>query len=279
MSTVFDKCSTNAKPPTTLSANNIKAGQRRSQSTTRPTRASGLAADRTRTPSANASKISTPTKNDPPIKKLPPIKAPVGLVKGPDIKNVSSKIGSLQNVKHKPAGGEKKAITQKLDWNSKVASSKIGSLQNANHKAGGGELKVQSQKLHWKVQSKIGSLDNVKHRPGGGAVKIFDEKYARGRSASEVRSPSPVDSLDNVNGTSGKNTPASRKSANSTPQPPASKPMVASKPLAAPRPAVAAQSQNSSIFGNDYTQPKPATNSVSRPTAAPPVVPSAVGVR
>ena len=33
---------------------------------------------------------------------IPPSKAPVGLAKPPDLKNVSSKIGSLANVKHKP---------------------------------------------------------------------------------------------------------------------------------------------------------------------------------
>lgn len=36
------------------------------------------------------------------LKEIPPIKAPVGLAKGPDLKHVSSKIGSLDNVKHKP---------------------------------------------------------------------------------------------------------------------------------------------------------------------------------
>ena len=33
---------------------------------------------------------------------VPVSKVPVGLAKGPDLKNVKSKIGSLNNVKHKP---------------------------------------------------------------------------------------------------------------------------------------------------------------------------------
>ncbi|RWS00024.1 microtubule-associated protein tau-like protein, partial [Dinothrombium tinctorium] len=128
---------------------------------------------------------------------LPPIKAPVGLAKGPDLKNVKSRIGSFSNVKHKPAGGEKKVITQKLEWKAK---SRIGSLENAKHKPGGGEVKVSTQKLEWKAGSKVGSLDNVKHKPGGGDVKIFDEKYARSSSelssnkGDAVRSPSPASS-------------------------------------------------------------------------------------
>ncbi|RWS29477.1 microtubule-associated protein tau-like protein [Leptotrombidium deliense] len=130
---------------------------------------------------------------------IPPIKAPVGLAKGPDLKGVRSKIGSLQNVKHKPCGGEKKVVTQKLEWNAK---SRVGSFENKSHKAGGGGVKVQNQKLDWKVTSKVGSLENVKHKPGGGDVKIFDEKYAR--SSSEMgsphplRSPSPASSIKSI---------------------------------------------------------------------------------
>ena len=37
------------------------------------------------------------------IAETPPIKAPVGLARGPDLKNVKSKIGSLENVKHRPS--------------------------------------------------------------------------------------------------------------------------------------------------------------------------------
>jgi len=113
--------------------------------------------------------------NSAPPKKVPPIKAPVGLASGPNLKNVKSKIGSLNNVHHKPAGGERKIESRKLTYNT---SSRVGSLQNANHKPKGGAVRVATQKLEWNVKSKVGSLDNVKHTPGGGNIKIFDEKYA-----------------------------------------------------------------------------------------------------
>nr|XP_046908686.1 microtubule-associated protein 4-like [Dermatophagoides farinae] len=108
-------------------------------------------------------------------KKMPINKVTVGTAKGPNIKNVKSKIGSLNNVRHKPAGGDKKIESQKLKWETK---SRIGSLDNATHKPQGGNVRVVTQKLDWKVQSKVGSLDNVKHVPGGGNVRIFDEKYS-----------------------------------------------------------------------------------------------------
>ncbi|UYV84782.1 MAP2 [Cordylochernes scorpioides] len=123
-------------------------------------------------------------------KRIPPIKAPVGKAPNPNVKEVRSKIGSMDNIKHKPKGGEKKVcaptilitkkypccllisvVTQKLEWNT---SSKIGSLDNATHKAGGGEKKILTQKLNFKekAQSKIGSLENAAHKPGGGNVKV-----------------------------------------------------------------------------------------------------------
>lgn len=41
---------------------------------------------------------------------LPPIKAPVGLAPNPNLKNIRSKIGSFDNIKYKPGGGDKKVI-------------------------------------------------------------------------------------------------------------------------------------------------------------------------
>lgn len=126
-------------------------------------------------------------------KKVPPIKAPVGLAKGPNLKNVKSKIGSLNNVRHKPAGGERKIESQKLSWNT---SSRVGSLDNAKHRPKGGAVRVSTQKLEWNVKSKVGSLDNVKHAPGGGNVKIFDEKYSSGKaSATHSGSTTPNTSI------------------------------------------------------------------------------------
>ncbi|XP_017492617.1 PREDICTED: microtubule-associated protein tau-like [Rhagoletis zephyria] len=132
-------------------------------------------------------------------KTVPVSKVPVGLAKGPDLKNVKSKIGSLNNVKHKPAGGDKKIESQKLTWNT---NSRIGSLENASHKPHGGKVRVSTQKLEWKGKSKVGSLDNVTHKAGGGQVRIFDEKYtgSSSRATSTTRSGSTTPHVDSSTG-------------------------------------------------------------------------------
>ncbi|XP_074834911.1 microtubule-associated protein tau isoform X5 [Carettochelys insculpta] len=125
----------------------------------------------------------------------------------PDLKNVRSKIGSTENLKHQPGGGKVQIINKKLDLSnvqSKCGSkdnikhspgggsvqivykpvdlshvtSKCGSLDNIHHKPGGGQVEVKSEKLDFKekVQSKIGSLDNISHVPGGGNKKIESHK-------------------------------------------------------------------------------------------------------
>uniref|UniRef100_G3UDR8 Microtubule-associated protein n=1 Tax=Loxodonta africana TaxID=9785 RepID=G3UDR8_LOXAF len=89
----------------------------------------------------------------------------------PDLKNVRSKVGSTENIKHQPGGGKVQIQNKKVDI-SKV-SSKCGSKANIKHKPGGGDVKIESQKLNFKekAQAKVGSLDNVGHLPAGGAVK------------------------------------------------------------------------------------------------------------
>uniref|UniRef100_A0A674JPN1 Microtubule-associated protein n=1 Tax=Terrapene triunguis TaxID=2587831 RepID=A0A674JPN1_9SAUR len=125
----------------------------------------------------------------------------------PDLKNVRSKIGSTENLKHQPGGGKVQIMNKKLDLSnvqSKCGSkdnikhspgggsvqivykpvdlshvtSKCGSLGNIHHKPGGGQVEVKSEKLDFKekVQSKIGSLDNITHIPGGGNKKIESHK-------------------------------------------------------------------------------------------------------
>ena len=56
------------------------------------------------------------------------------------------------------------------------AKSKIGSLNNVKHKPGGGNVKIETQKLKIEPKSKIGSMDNVKHKPQGGNVKIQNHR-------------------------------------------------------------------------------------------------------
>lgn len=135
-----------------------------------------------RTGSSSTTRPSTATE-----KKLPPIKAPVGNAPPPKIKQARSKIGSLDNMTHKPKGGEKKVEHVKLEWSAK---SKVGSLDYATHKPGGGDKKILTQKVDFKnVQSKVGSKDNLKHKPGGGNAKTPSEKLDfKSKAASRVGS-------------------------------------------------------------------------------------------
>ncbi|KAG5832955.1 hypothetical protein ANANG_G00296730 [Anguilla anguilla] len=92
----------------------------------------------------------------------------------PDLKNVRSKIGSTENMKHQPGGGRVQIVHKKIDLSN--VQSKCGSKANIHHKPGGGNIEIKTEKLDFKVQSKIGSLGNIGHVPGGGARKIESHK-------------------------------------------------------------------------------------------------------
>uniref|UniRef100_A0A8D2I488 Microtubule-associated protein n=1 Tax=Urocitellus parryii TaxID=9999 RepID=A0A8D2I488_UROPR len=148
----------------------------------------------------------------------------------PDLKNVRSKVGSTENIKHQPGGGrakiEKKteavATTRKPEPNavtkasSPIASvqkppagkvqivskkvsyshiqSKCGSKDNIKHVPGGGNVQIQNKKVDIsKVSSKCGSKANIKHKPGGGDVKIESQKLNF-----KEKAQAKVGSLDNV---------------------------------------------------------------------------------
>ncbi|XP_066906866.1 microtubule-associated protein tau isoform X2 [Halyomorpha halys] len=164
-------------------------------------------------------------------KKIPMNKVQVGAAPSPNLKSVKSKIGSLENAKHKPGGGnikiehrklnfnvapkieakndtytpgggDKKIQQVKLQWNAKP---KVGSLDNAAHKPGGGDKKIESVKLDFKEKAKpkVGSKDNIKHVAGGGTVKNSDEHLDGNECDIEdqkldVKAQSKVGSLDNV---------------------------------------------------------------------------------
>ncbi|XP_074117081.1 microtubule-associated protein tau isoform X5 [Sminthopsis crassicaudata] len=172
----------------------------------------GTPGSRSRTPSLPTPPIREPKKVA--VVRTPP-KSPssaksrlqTSTVPMPDLKNVRSKIGSTENLKHQPGGGKVQIFNKKLDLSnvqskcgskdnikhvpgggsvqivykpvdlSKVTS-KCGSLGNIHHKPGGGQVEVKSEKLDFKekVQSKIGSLDNITHVPGGGNKKIESHK-------------------------------------------------------------------------------------------------------
>ncbi|KAM4698254.1 microtubule-associated protein 2 isoform 4-T7 [Rhinophrynus dorsalis] len=94
----------------------------------------------------------------------------------PDLKNVRSKIGSIDNIKYQPKGGQVQIVTKKIDLSH--VTSKCGSLKNIRHRPGGGHVRIESVKLDFKdkAQAKIGSLDNAHHTPGGGNIKIDSQK-------------------------------------------------------------------------------------------------------
>ncbi|KAM4821259.1 microtubule-associated protein 4 [Thomomys bottae] len=144
----------------------------------------------------------------------------------PDLKNVRSKIGSTENIKHQPGGGRAKvekrseaaapagntatktasplASTQrapagKVQIVSKKVSyshiqSKCGSKDNIKHVPGGGNVQIQNKKVDIsKVSSRCGSKANIKHKPGGGDVKIESQKLNF-----KEKAQAKVGSLDNV---------------------------------------------------------------------------------
>ncbi|XP_029933674.1 microtubule-associated protein tau [Myripristis murdjan] len=93
----------------------------------------------------------------------------------PDLKNVRSKIGSTENIKHQPGGGKVQILDRKMDLT--TVQSKCGSKDNIKHVPGGGNVQILDKKLDLtNVQSRCGSKDNIKHTPGGGKVKILDQK-------------------------------------------------------------------------------------------------------
>ncbi|XP_048166159.1 microtubule-associated protein 2 isoform X34 [Corvus hawaiiensis] len=115
--------------------------------------------------------IRTPPKSPATPKQLRVINQPL-----PDLKNVRSKIGSTDNIKYQPKGGQVQIVTKKIDLSH--VTSKCGSLKNIHHKPGGGRVKIESVKLDFKekAQAKVGSLENAHHVPGGGNIKIDSQK-------------------------------------------------------------------------------------------------------
>lgn len=117
--------------------------------------------------------IRTPPKSPATPKQLRVINQPL-----PDLKNVRSKIGSTDNIKYQPKGGQVQIVTKKIDLSH--VTSKCGSLKNIRHRPGGGRVKIESVKLDFKekAHAKVGSLENAHHVPGGGNIKIDSQKLS-----------------------------------------------------------------------------------------------------
>ncbi|XP_067326369.1 microtubule-associated protein 2 isoform X2 [Anolis sagrei] len=114
--------------------------------------------------------IRTPPKSPGTPKQLRLINQPL-----PDLKNVRSKIGSTDNIKYQPKGGQVRILSKKIDFSD--VQSRCGSKDNLTHAAGGGNIQIVTKKIDLShVTSKCGSLKNIRHRPGGGRVKIESVK-------------------------------------------------------------------------------------------------------
>uniref|UniRef100_A0A670YF26 Microtubule-associated protein n=1 Tax=Pseudonaja textilis TaxID=8673 RepID=A0A670YF26_PSETE len=131
--------------------------------------------------------IRTPPKSPATPKQLRLINQPL-----PDLKNVRSKVGSTDNIKYQPKGGQVRILNKKIDFSD--VQSRCGSRDNINHSAGGGNVQIVTKKIDLShVTSKCGSLKNIRHRPGGGRVKIESVKLDF-----KEKAQAKVGSLDNA---------------------------------------------------------------------------------
>ncbi|KAM9200553.1 microtubule-associated protein 4 isoform 7-T10 [Mergus octosetaceus] len=160
---------------------------------TKPTTTSTATADAKKTTAKAPAKPSTVSK--------PP--RPPSSVSAPDLKNVRSKIGSTDNIKHQPGGGkgkvEKKpesaAAARKPEPNavSKMATAKTTVTKEGAPKQPNGKVQIVSKKANYShVQSKCGSKDNIKHVPGGGNVQIQNKKVDLSKVSSKCGSKANI---------------------------------------------------------------------------------------
>ncbi|XP_034743544.1 microtubule-associated protein 4 isoform X4 [Etheostoma cragini] len=120
----------------------------------------------------------TPMEKKPAVPRAPrtprPINAPT-----PDLKNVRSKIGSIDNIKYQPGGG-------------KVSSTPNNKTSDSSTPAAKARVQILHKKVDLsKVTSKCGSKDNIKYKPGGGDVKIETHKQ-------NIKAKSKIGSMDNM---------------------------------------------------------------------------------
>ncbi|XP_029109649.1 microtubule-associated protein 4-like isoform X3 [Scleropages formosus] len=202
-----------AKKPSTLKTTTDSSRPR-----TTPTRTSSTAPG---TPGAAPGSTKPAVSNaavperKPPVPRAPRAAPRPGTAPPPDIKNVRSKIGSTDNMKHQPGGGKVSTsqgrtdtlakgslcketsqgkvqiVSKKLDFSH--VTSRCGSKDNIKHVPGGGHIQIRNKKVDLsKVTSKCGSKANIKHKPGGGDVKIESHKI-------KIKAQSKVGSMDNMN--------------------------------------------------------------------------------
>ncbi|XP_039609753.1 microtubule-associated protein 4 isoform X3 [Polypterus senegalus] len=165
------------------------------------------------TPGTNTSKSVTPTSAEKktPLARTVPKTSPApkatprpnSTTPTSDVKNVKSKIGSTDNIKHQPGGG-KAAVTDKSRESkgpkkddpltvNQISKNSIVKNQSSP-KQSIGKVQILNKKVDLsKITSKCGSKDNIKHKPGGGEVKIQTHK-----ADFKEKAHSKIGSLDNV---------------------------------------------------------------------------------
>ncbi|XP_078794008.1 microtubule-associated protein tau isoform X40 [Oryzias latipes] len=161
-----------AKPPTKTAAPDARSGQSSPGTPKSPASQALSAAEANKVKkvavvrSTSKSPASLKSRSPAPLAAAAPM---------PDLKNVRSKIGSTENIKHQPGGGKVQILEQKLDLSNVQA--KCGSKDNIKHQPGGGKVQIYEKKLDLSsVQSRCGSKDNLGHVPGGGNVQIVHKK-------------------------------------------------------------------------------------------------------
>ncbi|XP_019133319.1 microtubule-associated protein tau isoform X8 [Larimichthys crocea] len=160
------------KPPTPKNDKDAQSGQSSPGTPKSPSSQAKAAAEANKVKKVAVVR-STP-KSPGSLKSRPP--APLAAAAPmPDLKNVRSKIGSTDNMKHQPGGGKVQILDKKLDLANVQA--RCGSKDNLKHTPGGGKVQILDKKLDLtSVQSRCGSKDNIKHVPGGGNVQIVHKK-------------------------------------------------------------------------------------------------------
>ncbi|XP_039382822.1 microtubule-associated protein 4 isoform X3 [Mauremys reevesii] len=206
--------------PKSAPANSAKSSTTTPTATTPGTPASpGVAISRPK-PKSAAARPTTASSATPEAKKPSTVKAPLktstvpkpprptSSVSAPDLKNIRSKIGSTDNIKHQPGGGRAKVekkpesagAARKSEPNavSKMATTKTTVTKEGAQKQPNGKVQIVSKKANYShVQSKCGSKDNIKHVPGGGNVPNAPKPASGSRSQPSI-APKPSPGSTNV---------------------------------------------------------------------------------
>ncbi|KAM9164488.1 microtubule-associated protein 4 isoform 3-T4 [Pangshura tecta] len=206
--------------PKSAPANSSKSSTTTPTATTPGTPASpGVATSRPK-PKPAAARPTTASSVTPEAKKPSTVKAPLktstvpkpprptSSVSAPDLKNIRSKIGSTDNIKHQPGGGRAKVekkpesagAARKSEPNavSKMATTKTTVTKEGAQKQPNGKVQIVSKKANYShVQSKCGSKDNIKHVPGGGNVPNAPKPASGSRSQPSI-APKPSPGSTNV---------------------------------------------------------------------------------